>query len=128
MCITAQFPTISQVYITIEEALSELTEYYLFNSLCANPDKTQVIAFHLWNREAKRSLKVSSYGVDLENTTQPKYSRQDVDLQTPHTEHQDEGSYPQQPFLPLALNANLMYILFRCQINCVLCTKVFLCK
>ena len=54
MCITAQFPTFSQVESTIEEALGELTEYYRNNSLCANPDMTQVTAFHLQNREEKR--------------------------------------------------------------------------
>ena len=42
-------------------------------TVCANPGKTQVTAFHLWNREAKRSLKVSWNRVDLENTTHPKY-------------------------------------------------------
>ena len=42
-------------------------------SLRANPDKTQVTAFHLRNREAKRSLKVSWNGVDLENTMHSKY-------------------------------------------------------
>ena len=41
--------------------------------LRANPDKSQVTAFHLRNREAKQSLKVSCNGVDLENTTHPKY-------------------------------------------------------
>ena len=70
LCITAQFPTFSQVESTIEEALGELTEYYRNNSL---PDKTQVTAFHLRNREAKISLKVSWNRVDLENTTHPKY-------------------------------------------------------
>ena len=44
LCITAQFPTFSQGESTIEEALGELIEYYRNNSLCANPDKTQVIA------------------------------------------------------------------------------------
>ena len=73
MCITAQFSTFSQVESTIEEALSELSEYYGNNSLRANPDKTQVTAFHLRNRQAKRSLKVSWNGVDLENTTHLKY-------------------------------------------------------
>ena len=73
LCITAQFPTFSQVEITIEEALGKLTEYYRNNSLRANPDKTQVTAFHLRNREAKRSLKISWNEVDLENTTHPKY-------------------------------------------------------
>ena len=59
LCITAQFPTFAQVERTIEEALGELTEYYRNNSLGANYEKTQVAAFHLRNREAKRSLKVS---------------------------------------------------------------------
>ena len=59
MCITAQFHTVSQVESTIEEELGELTEYFRNNNLRANPDKTQVTAFQLRNREEKRSLKVS---------------------------------------------------------------------
>ena len=66
-------PTVLKVESTIEEALGELTEYYGNNSMRANPDKTQVTAFHLRNSEAKRSLKVSWDGVDLGNTTHPKY-------------------------------------------------------
>ena len=50
-----------------------MTHYYRSNCLRANPDKTQVTAFHLRNREAKRSLQVSWSGVDLENTYTPKY-------------------------------------------------------
>ena len=73
MCITSQFPTFSQVESTVKEALGERTEYYRNNRLYDNPNKTQVTAFHLRNREAKRSLKVSWNGVDLENTTHPKY-------------------------------------------------------
>ena len=38
LCITAQFPTFSQVESTIEEALAELTEYYRNNNLRTNPD------------------------------------------------------------------------------------------
>ena len=102
LCITAQFPTFSQVKSTIEEEVGELTEYYRNNSLRANPDKMQATAFHQRDREAKISLKISWNGVDIENTIHPKYldlySRQDVELQTAHTEHQDEGSYLQQPF------------------------------
>ena len=36
----------------------QLTQYYRSNSLLANPDKTQVTAFHLRNKEANRSLKL----------------------------------------------------------------------
>ena len=74
LCITSQYPTFQEeVEQKIEEALGELTHYYRSNSLRANPDKTQVTAFHQRNREAKRSLQVSCNGVDLENTDTPKY-------------------------------------------------------
>ena len=73
LCVKAQYPTFQQVKQQIEEALGELTHYYRSNSLRANPHKTQVTAFHLRNREAKRSLQVSWNGVDLENTDTPKY-------------------------------------------------------
>ena len=73
LCITAQYPIFTEVEDTIDEALSELTQYYRNNSLRANPDKTQVTAFHLRNREAKRSLNIAWNGVDLENTAYPKY-------------------------------------------------------
>ena len=73
LCVTAQYPTFQEVEQQIEEALGELTHYYRSNSLRANPDKTQVTAFHLRNRDAKRSLQVSWNGVDLENTDTPKY-------------------------------------------------------
>ena len=56
LCITAQFPTFSQVESTIEEALGELTEYYGNNSLRANPDKMQLTVFHLRNRRGKEII------------------------------------------------------------------------
>ena len=73
LCITAPYPTFQEVEQIIEEALGELTHCYRSNSLRANPDKTQVTAFQLRNREAKRSLQVSWNVVDLENTDTPKY-------------------------------------------------------
>ena len=50
LCVTAQYPSFTEVEHTIEEALDELTTYYRSNSLRANPDKTQVTSFHLKNR------------------------------------------------------------------------------
>ena len=73
LCITAQYPTFTEVKDTIEEALSELPQYYRNNSLRANLDKTQVTAFHLRNREVKRLLNIAWNGVVLENTAYPKY-------------------------------------------------------
>ena len=71
--VTAQQPSFVEVETTIEESLSELTQYYISNNLRANPDKTQVTAFHLRNKEAKRTLKVKGNRTDLENTPHPKY-------------------------------------------------------
>ena len=44
-------------------------------------------AFHLRNREAKRSLKVSWNGVDLENTTHPKYLGVTLDRTVNYKQH-----------------------------------------
>ena len=69
LCVTAQYPTFQEVEQQIEEALGELTHYYRSNSLRANPDKTQVIAFHLRNREAKRSLHVWTWRTLIPQST-----------------------------------------------------------
>ena len=55
LCVTAQYPSFTEVEETIEDALEEITQYYRSNSLRANPDKTQVNAFHLRNKEEKYS-------------------------------------------------------------------------
>ena len=70
---TAQYSSFTEVETTIGDALDELTQYYRSNSLHANPDKTQVTAFHLRNKEANRSLKVEKNRTELENTPHPKY-------------------------------------------------------
>ena len=88
LCVTAQYPTFQEVEQQIEEALGELTHYYRSNSLRANPDKTQVTAFHLRNREAKRSLQVSW---NWRTLIPQSNTGQDVELQDTHTQHQDEG-------------------------------------
>ena len=87
LCITAQYPTFTEVKDTIEEALSELTQYYRNNSLRSNPDKTQVTAFHLWNREVKRSLKIAWNGEGLENTAYPKYLSVTLDRTVIYKQH-----------------------------------------
>ena len=40
----------TEVEETIKDALEEITQYYRYKSLRANPDKTQVTAFHLRNK------------------------------------------------------------------------------
>ena len=71
LCVTAQYSSFTKVETTIGDALDELTQYYRFNSLRANPDKTQVTAFHLRNKEANRSLKVEWNRTELGNNPTP---------------------------------------------------------
>ena len=58
LCATAQYSSFTEVERTIEDTLDKLTHHYRSNSLRANPDNTQIVAFHLRNKDAKRSLKV----------------------------------------------------------------------
>ena len=73
ICVTAQYSSFTEVETTIGDALDELTQYYRSNSLHANPDKTQVTAFHLRIKGGNRSLKVEWNRTKLENTPHPKY-------------------------------------------------------
>ena len=81
------YPTFTEVEDTIEEALSKLTQYYRNNSLRVNLDKTQVTAFHLRNREIKRSLNIARNGVGLENTAYPKYLGVTLDRTLNYKQH-----------------------------------------
>ena len=72
---------------TIEESLSELTQYYRSNNLRANPDKLKVTAFHLRNKEAKRTLKVQWNMTALENTPHPKYLGVTLDRTLSYKQH-----------------------------------------
>ena len=100
ICVTAQYSSFTEVETTIGDALDELTHYYRSNSLRANPDKTQVIAFNLRNKEANRSLKVEWNRTKLENTPHPKYLGvtlgSHAKLQGAHAQHKDGGGHPQQ--------------------------------
>ena len=55
-----------------EEALGELTDTAVCVSMLTR-GKSQRFIYVLRHKEEKKSLKVSWNGVDLENTTQPKY-------------------------------------------------------
>ena len=86
-CVTSQYSSFIEVETTIGDALDELTQYYRSNSLHANPDKTQVAAFHLRNKEANRPLKVECNRTELENTTHPKYLGVTLDRTLSYKEH-----------------------------------------
>ena len=63
----------NNIEASLTPALSTMTTYYDINQLRANPSKTQVCAFHLRNREAKRELNVVWNGTRLSNKTTPVY-------------------------------------------------------
>ena len=63
----------NNIEASLTSALSTMTTYYDTNQLRANPSKTQVCAFHLRNRAAKRELNVGWNGTRLSNTTTPVY-------------------------------------------------------
>ena len=86
-CVTVQQSSFVEVETTIEESLSDLTQYYRSNNLHTNPDKTQVTAFHLRNKEAKRMLKVKWNRTDLENTPHPKYLGVTLDRSLSYKQH-----------------------------------------
>jgi len=54
-------------------ALQSMLAYYQKNHLKPNPDKTQICAFHLRNRQAHQKLKITWQGKELEHTNFPKY-------------------------------------------------------
>ena len=87
LCVTAQYSSFTEVETTIGDALEELTQLYRSNSLRANPDKTQVTAFHLRNIDANRSLKVEWNRTQLENTPHPKYLGVTLDRTLSYKEH-----------------------------------------
>ena len=58
---------------TLTSALDGLSEYYTTNQLRANPMKTQVSLFHLWNRECGKQLNISWNGVNLTHCNLPVY-------------------------------------------------------
>ena len=87
LCVTAQYSSFTEVETTIGDTRDELTQYYRSNSLHTNPDKTQVTAFHLRNKEANRSLKVEWNRTELENTPHPKHLGVTLDCTLSYKEH-----------------------------------------
>ena len=73
LCIASQGNDFNNIEASLTSALSTTTTYYDTNQLRANPSKTQVCAFHLRNREAKRALNVVWNGTRLSNRTTPVY-------------------------------------------------------
>jgi len=73
LAITAQGRTFSEIEQTLAHALEKLDRYYTQNSLKPNPTKTQVSAFYLNNKQARKELKIQWRGTNLEHTQTPTY-------------------------------------------------------
>ena len=97
LCVTALYSSFTEVETAIGDALEELTQYYRSNSLRADPDKRQVTAFLLRNKEANRSLMEQDKTGEYPTPEVPRcYSWSHAKLQGAHTQYQDEGGHPQQ--------------------------------
>ena len=81
LCVTAPYPSFTEVEHTIEKALDELTIYYRSN------------------RKAKRKLEVKWNNTDLENTPHTKLLGVTLDRTLSYKQHihKDEGGHPKQP-------------------------------
>lgn len=71
--VAAQGNTFEEVEMKLTATLEDLADYYDNNHLKPNPDKTQVCAFHLRNRQARRKLNVIWKGKQLQHCDTPKY-------------------------------------------------------
>ena len=65
LCITSLEQSFEKVEHCLTEALDGLTNYYVVSHLRANPEKTQISAFHLNNRDGNRQLNASWNGRKL---------------------------------------------------------------
>lgn len=71
--VAAQGKSFEEVEAKLSEALEELSAYYDSNHLRSNPSKTQICAFHLNNKYAKRELNIVWRGIQLQHFQAPKY-------------------------------------------------------
>ena len=100
LCIATQNQSFVKLEKSLSDALAGLIPYYATNHLRANPDKTQISAFHLKNRDANHQLRISWYGKKAEAHSQPsllrRHTRSLPYLQEPHCQHKGKSWSPQQ--------------------------------
>ncbi|XP_038058777.1 uncharacterized protein LOC119730062 [Patiria miniata] len=87
LCIATQKHSFEEVERPLSDALADLTPYYAANHLRANPEKTQISAFHLKNRDAQRTLRVRWHGRLLTHSHKPIYLGVTLDRSLTYKDH-----------------------------------------
>ncbi len=87
LCLTTQQKAFPDIENIMEKALSVMSAYYQENHLKANQSKTQLCSFHLNNKQAKRQLKVTWDGLELENHPYPVYLGVTLDRTLSYRKH-----------------------------------------
>eukprot|EP00057_Strongylocentrotus_purpuratus_P014934 XP_011669408.1 PREDICTED: uncharacterized protein LOC105440670 [Strongylocentrotus purpuratus] len=87
LCIATQNQSFVKLEESLSDALAGLIPYYATNHLRANPDKTQISAFHLKNRDANHQLRISWYGKRLKHTPNPVYLGVTLDRSLTYKNH-----------------------------------------
>ena len=94
LCVTALYPSFTDIEETIEDALEEITQYYRSNSLRANPDKTST------EQRGKKIVKSQMEQYRTREHGPAKILRcqsgPHTKQQTAYTQHKDEGGHTQQ--------------------------------
>ncbi|GFR72857.1 hypothetical protein ElyMa_000389200 [Elysia marginata] len=73
LCLATQSTSFNAIETRLTDALSTLTNYYTENLLNANPNKTQVCAFHLKNHQANTKLEITWNNQPLKFDEHPIY-------------------------------------------------------
>lgn len=85
--ITTQDTCFDVIEQKLSNALTVLSAYYKENQLRPNPSKTQTCAFHLKNKLANRTLKITWEGTILEHCITPKYLGVTLDRALTYQKH-----------------------------------------
>lgn len=85
--ISIQARTFEEAQKILEDDLNIINNYFTENRLKMNPNKSEVCAFHLNNKEANRELLVNLGGTTLRHNFHPKYLGITLDRALTYKEH-----------------------------------------
>lgn len=87
LAMSTQGSSFSEVEEKLAQALDELSDYYDANYLKPNPSKTQVCAFHLNNKHARKELNIVWRGERLQHYPNPRYLGVTLDRALTYKQH-----------------------------------------